>query len=90
MFYCYMNDEIVNINHLCYICKKKCFCFIFQHTLHVFPPIVTVYWFKGRPQIMVYPPRNTPCHVYLYVFFLVDHDLRSTHHALFSTYVIYW
>ena len=49
----------------------------------MFPPIVTAYWFKGRPQIMVYPPRNTTCHVYLYVSFLVDHDLRSTLHALF-------
>ena len=79
-----MNDEIVNINHLCYIYKKyKMLCYIFQHTLHVFPPIVTAYWFKGRPQIMVYPPRDTTCHVYLYVSFLVDHDLRSTLHALF-------
>ena len=49
----------------------------------MFPPIVTAYWFKGRPQIMVYPPRDTMCHVYLYVSFLVDHDLRSTLHALF-------
>ena len=50
--------------------KNICLCFVFQHTLHVFPPIVTVYRFKGRPQIMVYPPRNTPCHVCLYVAFL--------------------
>ena len=44
------------------------------HITRVFPPIVT---------IMVYPPRNTTCHVYLYVSFLVDHDLQSTLHALF-------
>ena len=40
MFYCYMNDEIVNKNRLCFICKKRGYCFIFQHTLHVFPRIV--------------------------------------------------
>ena len=53
------------------------------HIIHVFPHIVTPYWFKGRPQIVVYPPRNTTCHVYLYASFLVDHDLWSTLHALF-------
>ena len=83
MFYCYMNDEILNINRLCFICKKGVYVYIFQHTLHVFPCIVTPYWFKGRPQIVVYPPCNKTCHVYLYASFLVDHDLWSTLHALF-------
>ena len=55
----------------------------------------STYWFMGRPQIVVYPPRNITCHVYLYASLLVDHDLWSTLHALyvtiiFSTYVINW
>ena len=40
MFYCYMNDEIVNQSSLFCLIKKCGLCFIFQHILHVFPRIV--------------------------------------------------
>ena len=84
MFYCYMNDEIVNINQLCYICKKKDVYVLSSSTHYTcFHLLLQLIGLRVDPQIMVYPPRNTTCHVYLYVSFLVDHDLRSTLHALF-------
>ena len=83
MFYCYMNDEILNKKRLCFICKKKMFMFYLPAHITCVPRIVPPYWLTGRPQIVVYPPRNITCHVYLYVSFLVDHDLWSTLHALF-------
>ena len=40
MFYCYMNDEIVNQSSLFCLIKKCGLCFTLQHILHVFPRIV--------------------------------------------------
>ena len=43
MFYCYMNDEIVNQSSLFCLIKKCGLCFIiFQHILHVFPRIIVL------------------------------------------------
>ena len=42
MFYCYMNDEIVNQSSLFCLIKKCDLCFIFQHILHVFPRIIVL------------------------------------------------
>ena len=88
MFYCYMNDEIVNQSSLFFLDHKMWFMIYLPAHITCVSTYCSTYWFTGRPQIVVDPPRNIMCHVYLYASLLVDHDLWSTLHALYVTMII--
>ena len=57
MFYCYMNDEIVNQSSLLCLIKNCGLCFIFQHILHVFPRIFVLPISCGLPSTQYNVPR---------------------------------
>ena len=87
MFYCYMNDENCEPKSSLFCLIKMWFMFYLPAHITCVSTYCSTYWFTGRPQIVVYPPRNIMCHVYVYASMLVDHDLWSTLHALYVTMI---